>query len=189
MQQTPPPITVPPSLLSHIIGYLLPCTNHPKIQWLKTTLLFSLMILPGGQVQLGGSSAPSMLAGEAVVLGPDWAATSSMAHPESWPLRRNGQNTQLSWDTEEAEHIFPLRSFRASPSTPGKFGRAVKLLQWHLRAPQMGKHLLPSLPRTWLHNWSNTSSGTFYWLMGLKGPAQIQLSTRTLHALNVSSPQ
>lgn len=67
------------------------------------------------------------MAEKAVVLGPDWAATSSMAHPEIWPLGRNGQNTQLSWDTEEAEHLFPLRSFRASPSTLGEFGRAAGL--------------------------------------------------------------
>lgn len=64
------PITVPPSLLSHIVGYLLPCTNHPKIQWLKTTLLFSLMILPGRQVQLGGSSAPQHVGWGGSRLGP-----------------------------------------------------------------------------------------------------------------------
>lgn len=82
-----------------------------------------------------------MLAGEEVVLGPDWTAMSSMAHSEVWTLGREGQKAGSAGTWRALSCIAPGH-------LPLYWVISARQLDFRcgIRAPQMGKHLLQSLP-------------------------------------------
>lgn len=158
----PPQVMLPSCLLCHQVGYLVLYANHPKIQRIASLITDEPA---DGQVRQSGSSAPRDVGWGGGCLGPRLDSNvqhGSLRGLDPWEGRPEGW---LSRDMEGAE----LYSPRASSSVLGNFSKAARLPMWQLRAPQMGKHLLQSLPiRAQAQHQPGTTSATLL-VQGIQG--------------------